>query len=382
MNTGLTKYAAPANRLLSLDTFRGLTIAAMILVNNAGDWGHVFGPLRHARWHGWTMADLVFPFFVFIMGAAIPLALGRRLEKGESHRRVACSVLQRTVILLVLGFLLNILPGCDFAAVRIPGVLQRLALCYLMGSLVFLASRRPALWCVAALALMAAHWAVLAFAPVPGYGPGVLEPEGNAAWYVDSRLFAGHTYRHAPAPGFDPEGLLGTLSAAATALFGMLTGAWMKKERIQQNCFRGLFAAANGMIVAGLVMNELLPINKNLWTPAFAVFTAGFALYFLLMCFWVMDVKRWLRPAIPFVALGSNALAVYVLSSLVAKTLVAITVAGADGKALSLKTVIFTMIFASWMEPYTASLAYAMVYLFLWGAVAVVIYRRNIFIRV
>jgi len=374
--------AGMTGRLLSLDAFRGLTLAAMILVNNAGDWGHVFGPLRHARWHGWTMADLIFPSFVFIMGAAVPLALGRRIVEGESRTRVLGSVLRRTVILLLIGFLLNLLPLCDFSAVRVPGVLQRLALCYLSVSLVFLASRRSVPWGVAALALMGAHWAVLALAPVPGYRPGVLEPEGNAAWYIDSRLFAGHTYGHAPVPGFDPEGFLGTLSAAASAIFGMLAGAWMLRERTAQERFRGLFAAANGMLAAGLVMDSFMPINKNLWTPAFAVFTAGFALYFLLVCFWVMDVKRWLRPVTPFVALGANALAIYVLSSLVAKILVAITVAGPDGKALSLKTVIFATFFASWMEPYTASLGYAMVYLFLWGAVAVVLYRMKLFIRV
>ncbi len=372
----------PANRLLSLDLFRGLAIAAMILVNNAGDWGHVFGPLRHARWHGWTMADLIFPSFVFIMGTALPLALGRRLVAGESRRRVVGSVFRRTIILLLFGFLMNLLPQFDFPAVRVPGVLQRLALCYLLASLVFLGSRRPALWCAAAFALMAAHWAVLALVPVPGYGHGVLEPEGNAAWYIDSRLFAGHTYRLAPAPGFDPEGFLGTLSAAATAFFGMAAGAWMQKERTAQERFRGLFAAANGMLAVGLAMNAFMPINKNLWTPAFAVFTAGFALYFLLVCFWLVEVKRRLCPALPFVALGSNALAVYVFSSLAAKTLVTITVPAADGEALSLKTVIHTTLFASWMEPYTASLAYAIVYLFLWIGVAVLLYRRKLFIRV
>ncbi|RPI92439.1 MAG: DUF1624 domain-containing protein, partial [Spirochaetales bacterium] len=174
MSDNSSIQTTPANRLLSLDVFRGLAIAAMILVNNAGDWGHVFGPLRHARWHGWTMADLVFPSFVFIMGTALPLSLGRRLGEGESRRRVMVSVFRRTIILLLLGFLLNLLPQFDFSTVRVPGVLQRLALCYLLASLVFLGSRRPALWCAAALALMAAHWAVLALVPVPGYGPGVL----------------------------------------------------------------------------------------------------------------------------------------------------------------------------------------------------------------
>ncbi len=316
------------------------------------------------------------------MGAAVPLALGRRIVEGESRTRVLGSVLRRTVILLLIGFLLNLLPRCDFSAVRIPGVLQRLALCYLSVSLVFLASRQSVLWGVAALALIGVHWAVLALAPVPGYGPGVLEPEGNAAWYIDSRLFAGHTYSHAPVPGFDPEGLLGTLSAAASAIFGMLAGAWMLRERTAQERFRGLFAAANGMLVAGLVMDSFMPINKNLWTPAFAVFTAGFALYLLFGVFLGDgcqtaaahgDSLRRARIERP------GSVCAFVTR---AKTLVAITVAGPGGKALSLQTVIFATLFASWMEPYTASLGFAMVYLFLWGAVAVVLYRMKLFIRV
>ena len=381
MQTESIKSTAGPDRLRSLDVFRGLAIAAMILVNNAGDWDHVYGPLRHARWHGWTMADLIFPSFIFIMGAAIPFALGRRLGK-DARARVMGSILRRTLLLLLLGFILNLAPEFDFSTVRIPGVLQRIALCYCIAALVFAYSRRPGLWCVVALALMAAHWAVLAYAPVPGYGPGVLEPEGNAAWFVDSRLFAGHTYRHALASGFDPEGVVGTLSAAATALFGMVAGAWMQKERSPQARFRGLFAAANGMLAAGLAMNALMPVNKNLWTPAFAVFTAGFALYFLLVCFWMIEVKKRVRPAAPFAALGMNALAIYILSSLAAKFLVAITVVGADGTVVPLKTFIYSSLFAFWMDPYAASFAYAIIYLFPWVVIALLLYWRNIFIRV
>ena len=369
-------------RLLSLDVFRGITIAGMILVNNAGDWAHVYAPLRHARWHGWTVADLVFPFFVFILGSAIPLALGRRLDTGAPRNRVALSVLRRTMVLLALGFVLNLLPDFDFATVRIPGVLQRIGLCYLAGSLVFMMTRRLALWCAIALMLMAAHWAVLALLPVPGFGAGVLDPLGNAARYIDGTLFAGHTYRHAPAVGFDPEGLPGTLSAAATALLGMLAGRWMLKERTPQERFRGLFAAANLALGAGLVLNEFLPINKNLWTPTFAVFSSGFALYVLLACHRLTDMKGVRLPERPFLALGSNALAVYVLSSLVAKLLVAITVTGPDGRVLSLKTVIFTALFASWLEPYAASFAYALVYLAVWTGVAIGFRRKGIFMRV
>jgi len=380
IQTAKTSAAIPARRLY-LDVFRGITIAGMILVNNAGDWARVYAPLRHARWHGWTIADLIFPSFVFIMGAAVPPALGRRLDAGTPRARVVLSVLRRTMALLALGFALNLLPDFDFTAVRIPGVLQRIGLCYLACSLVFMMTRRPARWCAIALVLMAAHWAVLALLPVPGFGAGVLDPLGNAARYIDGTLFAGHTYRHAPAEGFDPEGLVGTLSAAATALFGMLAGAWMLRERTAQDRVRGLFAAANLALGAGLVLNEFMPINKNLWTPSFAVFSSGFALYALLVCHRLADMKDVRRPGRPFVALGSNALAVYVLSSLGAKVLVAITVTGPDGHVLSLKTVIFSSLFASWLEPYAASLAYALVYLAVWTGVAIGFRRKGIFIR-
>lgn len=369
-------------RLLSLDAFRGLTIAAMILVNNAGDWGRVYAPLRHAAWHGWTVADLVFPSFVFILGSAIPLSLGHRLDAGVPRRRIALSVFRRAAILLLLGLALNLVPEFDFNTVRIPGVLQRIALSYLAGAMVFMATRRPALWGGAAVALMALHWAMLKLAPVPGFGAGVLEPLGNAAWYIDSTLFAGHTYKLAPAPGFDPEGLLGTLSSTASALFGMLAGRWMRAERTPQERFRGLFAAANMMLGAGFVLNEFLPINKNLWTPAFAVFTSGIALYAMLAFYRLVDIKERALPGRPLQALGANALAVYVLSSLTAKILVSVSIKGADGAALPLKTIIFKALFASWMDPYAASLTYAVTYLFLWIGLALLLYRRNIFIRV
>ena len=369
-------------RLLSLDAFRGLTIAAMILVNNAGDWGRVYAPLRHAAWHGWTLADLVFPFFVFILGSAIPLSLGHRLDAGEPRRRIVLSVCRRAVILLLLGLVLNLVPEFDFNTVRIPGVLQRIGLSYLAGAMVFMATRRPTLWGGAAVALMALHWAVLKLVAVPGFGAGVLEPLGNAAWYIDSTLFAGHTYKLAPAPGFDPEGLLDTLSSAATVLFGMLAGRWMRAERMPQERFRGLFAAANIMLGVGLILNVFLPINKNLWTPAFTVFTSGIALYAMLAFYRLVDIKGRALPGRPLQALGANALAIYALSSLTAKILVSVTITGADGAALPLKTIIFKALFVSWMGPYAASLAYAVMNLILWLGLALVLFRKNIFIRV
>ena len=346
----------------------------MVLVNNPGTWRAVYPPLRHAEWHGWTPTDLIFPFFLFIVGVAISLALGRRLAGDEARAVVVAKILRRSVIIFALGLLLHAIPDFDLASIRIPGVLQRIAVCYLVASLAFVWTS----WRVQAglaVALLVGYWAALTLVPVPGFGPGHLDPEGNLAAFVDRTLLGPHIWRAARV--YDPEGILSTLPAIATTLLGVLTGRWLQAGRRPEVTARGLFAAG----IAGVGLGELwglwFPVNKALWTSSYAVLTAGAALLFLAGCYWLAEVRGWRTWTWPFVILGVNALALFFLSSLVARLLIVVKVPRASGYS-PLQALLFDRLFAPWATPINASLAYAVAYLALWFAVMWALDRRGI----
>ncbi len=364
-------------RFTSLDVFRGLTIAGMILVNTPGDWAHVYPPLRHAAWHGWTAADLVFPFFLFILGAAVSFSFAGRMERGEPRGKMIVAIARRTLILLALGLFLNGFPDFALHSWRIPGVLQRVALCFFFSAVIFLYSGTRSRLAVT-VALLAGYWLILRiFSPSPS-----LEPSGTVCWLVDSWLFKGHTYVHAPAPGFDPEGLLSTLPAIGSALAGTLAGDYLRSGQGKTGRFTGLFGAAVMLTVLGLALDAWLPINKNLWTSSYVVLTTGLALFVLLLCWWLVDVKGYERWAIPLVALGRNSIAAYVLSSFAVEAAAGITIAGGDGGRTTIKELIHRALFASWLGPYDASLAFALAYLVLWTGVLWILYRKRVFVTV
>ena len=361
-------------RLLSLDAFRGITVAAMVLVNNPGTWRAVYPPLRHAEWHGWTPTDLVFPFFLFIVGIAIPLALGRRVAAGQSRSAVVAKILRRCAIIFALGLLLHAIPSFDLTTIRIPGVLQRIALCYLVAALLFLSTGWRAQVAIMAM-LLVGYWAALTLVPVPGFGVGRLDPEGNLAAYVDRALLGPHIWRAGRV--YDPEGLLSTLPAIATTLAGMLAGQWLKAGRSRPATVRGLLLAGLAGIVLGEIWNVWFPINKALWTSSYAVFTAGAALLGLAALYWLVEARghrAWTRP---FVVLGVNALALFFLSSLVARLLIVIKVQGPAGR-IPLHAWLFDHLFAPWASPINASLAFARAYLALWLGLMWLLDRRGI----
>ena len=349
-------------RLLSLDAFRGLTVAAMVLVNNPGTWRAVYPPLRHAEWHGWTPTDLVFPFFLFIVGVAIPLALGRRLSVGQTRSDVVAKILRRSAIIFALGLLLHAIPNFDFATLRIPGVLQRIAVCYLVAALIFLWTGWRLQFGLT-ITLLLGYWAVMTLVAVPGFGAGRLDPEGNLAAYIDRTLFGPHVWRAARV--YDPEGLLSTVPAIATTLAGVLAGHWLKTVGSRRKIVLGLFVAGLAAIVLGEVWHGWFPINKALWTSSYAVFTAGAALVVLAACYWLVEVRGYRGWARPFAVLGVNALALFFLSSLVARLLIVTKVQGAAGRT-PLHAWLFEHLFAPWATPVNASLAYAVAYLALW----------------
>jgi predicted acyltransferase len=362
-------------RLVSLDAFRGLTIAGMILVNNPGSWEHVYPPLRHAAWHGWTPTDLVFPFFLFIVGVAVALALGRRVGEGQSAGRLHRKILIRSALIFGVGLLLHLFPRFDFASVRLPGVLQRIALCYLAAALLYIHSGPKARFAWA-LALLAGYFIIMKFIPVPGYGAGVWDYNGNLESYIDTKLLAGHLYK----PEFDPEGVLSTLPAIGTTLLGTLAGDWLRTSRRAAIKTAGLLAAGVVLTVAGQAFDPYFPINKQLWTSSFVLFTAGAACLLLAACYLIMDGLGFKKWALPFIVLGTNAIAAFVGSSLMVKLLRLVNV-GSGSEQAGVMSWVYQHAFVPWAGKLNGSLAFAVSYVLLWLALMAILYRKRVFIR-
>jgi predicted acyltransferase len=305
------------SRLFSLDLFRGATIAAMIVVNNQSS-EEAYRPLQHADWNGWTPTDLVFPFFLFIVGVSLVLSFHSRLKRGDSRRSLVLHTLRRSAILFAIGLALNGLAAVQFGTWRIPGVLQRIAIVYCAAALITLFSgKRARAACIAGLLL--GYWILMRYVPVPGYGtPGVdiplLHPDGNLAAHLDRKLMFGHLWEGTR----DPEGILSTLPAIATALCGVLTGEWLSSQRAAKHKVMGMLGAGIAAAVTGELWGIWFPINKKLWTSSYVLFTAGCALICLAICYWATDLKRhrgaWTKP---FFILGTNAIAAYVISELI-----------------------------------------------------------------
>jgi predicted acyltransferase len=377
-----TEAAKPtaSSRLLSLDVFRGLTIAAMVLVNNAGNYAYVYPPLKHAEWHGWTPTDLIFPFFIFIVGVAIPLALQKRVEQGGTQHDLYWKIVRRSLLIFFISLIL--LHGFPytlekFSNIRIPGVLQRIAICYFFAAFLFLKTtvRTQA---IIAGALLFLYWAAMMLIPVPGFGAGDLSMAGSLASWIDRTLLPGHIYR----PMYDPEGIFSTIPALSTCLAGVLTGRWLQQKRDPLDKVAGMFGIGALCIVVGYVWDWVFPINKPLWTSSYVVFTAGMALQLLALCMWAIDIKDYKRWAKPFVIFGVNALALYVFSGLLARILSVIPTTKLDGTPGDLKTWMYEHLFATWLSPINASLGFAIAYVLLWLGLMTILYRRKIFIKV
>ncbi|MBP1646807.1 MAG: hypothetical protein H6Q30_252 [Bacteroidetes bacterium] len=375
-------------RLLSLDAFRGATIAAMILVNDPGSWDTTYEQLKHAAWNGWTITDMVFPFFLWIVGVAMTLSFAKRTEAGADRGKLMLHVVRRAAIIFALGLFINGFPfglafghEFSFSTWRIPGVLQRIAVCYLVASAIFLSStiRGQAIWAVTFLVV---YWLALMLIPVPGYGAGVLQPEGNLAWFIDSNLLHGHTWVWAPAPGFDPEGILSTLPAIATTLFGILTGHWLRTGRPVAEKISWMFTVGLGMVALGWFLSIWLPINKNLWTSSYSLFMGGWALAGFSICYWLIDVNGYKRWATPFVIFGMNAIAVYVAADFIAILLGLIQVTGPEGTPISLQEHIFRSVFVSIASPNNASLLYAFAFALITFLIAWALWRKRWFVKI
>ena len=359
--------ATPA-RLLSLDAFRGLTMLLMVLVNNGGG-PQSYAQLEHSAWDGWTLTDTLFPSFVWIAGVAITLALGRRLANGEARGPLLKVVFRRAVILYFLGLLVYAFPHFSFAHQRLLGVLQRIAICYLAASVIYLYTgiRAQIVWIVA---LFGSYWLMMAFVNVPGWGPGNLSVEGNFAHYVDSIVLGAHNYAHTKT--WDPEGIVSTLPAIGTALLGVMAGHILRLDiplavRRHRLLLVGVF-----LLAIGLIWNIKLPINKKLWTDSFATFMAGLDFGVLAVFIWFVDergLSKWVKP---FLITGMNAITVYLASEFLAEFL----------DATGLHESLYKRFFAPIASPMNASLLWALSFVALMYLLAWFLYRRRWFLRI
>ncbi|MBK9387850.1 MAG: DUF1624 domain-containing protein [Planctomycetes bacterium] len=382
--------AAPrtTSRWLALDALRGLTIAGMILVNNPGDWGHVYAPLRHAAWHGCTFADLVFPSFLFAVGVAIVPALGRAKERGASLAELLSRVLRRALALIAIGLFLAAFPlitfveGRDLFAplleLRFPGVLQRIGVCYALAATLFLTTSPRTQLAVLAGCLLA-YWPLLGLCPTPDGGAPDWNSKGDhLAGWLDRTLFGDHVWSSTRGL-YDPEGLLSTIGALATTLLGVAMGRVLASSRPSAEKLQLLLVRGALLMAAGAVWGSVFPINKPLWTSSYALWTGGIATSGLALFLLASERPRgarWLRPLQIY---GVNALLVFVGSALLARTIGRlITVTGADGKSLSLQQALYRGVFAPLGEPYLASLAYALAWVAMWFGILWLLWRRGI----
>ena len=330
-------------RLLSLDVFRGMTIAAMVLVNNPGTWDAIYPPFEHAEWHGWTPTDFIFPFFLFIVGISISLALGKRVEQSVK-KDVYLKIFRRAAIIFLLGLFIAAFPYFKLYTLRIPGVLQRIAVCYLITSLIFLHTN----WkqqTIIGFSLLLIYWILMTGFSVPNCEITTFNDKTcNLAAYVDRFVFgANHIWILGKV--YDPEGILSTIPAIATAISGVLTGTWLKTKRDDYEKVAGMFFFGVILMAIGWCWNFFFPINKALWTSSYVVFTSGIALCFLGFCYFLIDIKNYTKWTKPFVIFGTNALILYFLAELTAKVLDLITVPTANGEGISLQGWIFNNIF-------------------------------------
>jgi predicted acyltransferase len=360
-------------RLESLDVFRGVTIASMMLVNNPGS-STVYPQLDHAEWNGWTFTDTVFPFFLWIIGVAMTLSFAKRRERGEDRRRLLLHTLRRAAILYAIGLFLAGFPYFHLDRIRLVGVLPRIAICYFVAAVIFLYTRvRGQVFATAFLLI--AYWMLMTLVPVPGLGPGHLEKGQNFSAYIDSLVLSGHMWSHTKT--WDPEGTVSTLPAIASALFGILTGhlVRMRRDISERACW--IFCTGAALMIAGLMMSSWLPINKSIWTSSYSVFMAGLASIEFGVFFWLLDGKGWKGWwSRPFAIYGMNAITMFIAAGIVGRLLGLIKIGDAP-----LQQVIFRSAFAPLASPINASLLYAIANVVFFYLIAWFMYKRGWFLK-
>jgi predicted acyltransferase len=386
---------SPNDRLVSLDAFRGFTIAGMVLVNNPGDWGNLYRQLAHAEWHGWTFTDWIFPFFLFICGVSMTFSLAKKraANPGGNEDRVAMmlGLWKRAAIIFAIGLCLSLIPNFNFDTVRIPGVLQRIALCTALAAPIVLWFnwRQQCGWI---LAILAVYSVAVLTVPVPDvHGvvvAGALEPGRDLGAYIDRLFLTGHMWSKSKV--WDPEGLFTTLPALTSLLFGVLLGHWLAGARSAAEKTVWMLLAGLLLLWVGAILDVvLMPINKPLWTTSYTVFMTGWALVVFAAFFWLMDgndenalrvaSRRYLHF---FTVYGMNALFIFAFSGLIAKMLGFIKLTDDQGKLVSLKAIIYAPIKALPLSPVDQSLVFALVFNLLMFLIAWFMWKKKWFIKV
>ena len=372
---GAPPYFGDSKRLASLDAFRGLTIVGMILVNSPGDWDIAYAPLKHASWNGITLADVIFPFFLFIVGVSIVLAYTRRLREKLPRRKIVIKIFKRTLLIFAIGLLLNM--GQDgFQHLRITGVLQRIAIVFFVAVLLFLYTEiRTQI--ILGSAILVTYWLALWLVPVPGTGAGIMEPGSNLAAWVDSILLPGRMYQGT----WDPEGILSTFPAIVTAITGMVAGRILISRNPAEKKLVILFSLGFLLFLAGGAWNWVFPLNKNLWTSSFVLFTSGLAMMALAAFIWVVDVLEYKKWCEVFVIFGTNAITAYVLHGLLKAPFILINVGG-PGEERNIMGAFMERVTGFGVPDQLASLSWALLFTSLCFVPVWLLYRKKIFIRV
>jgi len=365
--------STPKPRLLSLDVFRGATVAAMILVNNPGDWGHIYAPLEHSAWNGCTPTDLIFPFFLFIVGVSVVYAMESKAAVKANHSKMLWSAFRRMLILIAISLITQLLFHPGFAHLRFPGVLQRIGVCYFISTVIYLKTTQRTRDVLLAV-LLIGYYIIMVFVPVPDTGKPSLDPETNMGAWVDRVVFStNHLWSESKT--WDPEGLLGTLPAIATCLFGLRVGSWLKRKDRDDNVkVSWLFVYGITAIVVGLLWGLFFPLNKALWTSSFVLYTGGWATAALALCYWLIDAQGHKKVTMFFVPLGVNAITAYVLSNYIPYYITNKIKLG--GKTL------YQLIFQPNFPSYAASALSGLLLVFIIWALMRVLYKRHIVIKV
>jgi predicted acyltransferase len=421
-----TAIKAKQPRLLSLDVFRGAAMAAMVLVNDPGDWGHIYPPLEHSKWNGCTPTDLIFPFFLFMVGVSIVYAMEGKKAAVENHGQIILHAFRRMVTLIFITFLVQIFyhpfPGTmqcigivvamgillyinttqktliwaltlvaisvlawffchtQVVTIRIPGVLQRIAVVYFIATLLYLkTSAKTIKWIF--ISSLVGYWIIMCFIPVPGVGYANLNPETNMGAFIDRLVFTtNHLWSEART--WDPEGLLGTLPALGTALFGMMVGSWLKRrDRDDTTKVTWMFIYGILAVTASLIWDLFFPINKALWTSSFVLYTGGLGTLTLATLYWLIDVQGYKKYASFFVAFGINAITAYILADVV-PGLIALIKINSGGHKTDAYSYVYQNLFAAHFSPVNASLAGAIAFTLLIYLMVLVLYKRKIIIKV
>jgi predicted acyltransferase len=390
-NSGAAQSVAPRSRqrYLSLDVFRGFTVAGMLLVNTPGSWGSIYAPLRHAAWHGWTFADLIFPFFLFVVGVTTHISVAAAREGGVGESAIFARILKRGALITLVGLLVSAFPYFPLERItemRIPGVLQRIGVTYTIAAVITMrGSWRSHLVWVAAILL--GYWYLMTGVPVPGQPPDAPRLDSAAttlAAWVDRLLLDGHLW--SATKSWDPEGVLSTFPAITSVMLGTLAGrlTFATTQPDDQLRYRVIRLAAFGLlgIALGLAWDMQFPINKGIWTSSYVVFTAGIAAVCIATCVWMVDLKKWRWFTGPFATFGLNPLVAFVGSMLMARCIYSLIKVPMDGTTVPLQAAIYGTVFEPWLSPLNASLAFAVSFVCLWFVILKLLERRKIVIKV